>query len=220
MALTVASAITRCQRLLQSMSSTIALEYLQIIHDELLTEQPINITTEDISLVSGTREYAINTLDARIWSADLHLGASDIRPLIATSVPALNAKHRNWRQSSNSTPSTWYPWRNTAGNVVGFHPAPDQTTSTYPFVRLVVSRKTTLATDGNLPESLQSSDPYVFGACLKHAIDHQMKDRIEELTRWYEEAKLKQKNALSFFAVEAPPEVVPWMSTIGGPGHV
>lgn len=219
MAITVASAQTRCNRICNAMSATIALEYMQIIHDELVFQVPINITTEDISVTENIREYANNDDDCRIWLAEWYRSADDFYVLDATDFTRLNALFPNWRKANSGDPQRWYPWRDTSGYVIGLDPKPNASTSgTYPHLRLHVSRKTTLS--GSLPPSITSSDVYVYGAAMKHYRDKGPMAKADEMEREYIKALAREVEAHAFYSAEKPPMAVTWVEAIGVGGSI
>ncbi len=222
MAITVASAIARVLRIVNGIGETVALEYLQIVNDELAVELPLNLTTEDINVVAGTREYTLNVLDKRVWAAHWVATSAegDERRLKATSISTLDHSYPDWRRRPRSRPTQRYLSLSGDSLVLGLDPKPNVTTSGgYPIVRCHVSRTSTLTANGNLPASLLSSDAHVFGAALRHAIDQQLSDRINSLKPFFDDAVLKEKlasAAVGFGDAEDPPSVTPNWLMVGG----
>ena len=211
MALTVASAITRMRRKFTDISSATALEYLNLVHREILHLIPLSVVTEAISLTAGTYSYAINENDARVWAADYFLeSGGDPYRLQGTSYEELNKTQTLWR-TLQSQPTRYAIFRNADDLVLLLNPVPDTTTSGgYPIVNMYVTRITDLTDVGDLPVALRNTDVYVFGALYRWAIDMYDQKLVPMLKNLYDEAIRKEIDAHQVFNVQAPPKTIPY----------
>jgi hypothetical protein len=219
-AYTVAQGAAECRRHMNSLDEATALEYFQLEHNELAAWLPINVTTEDVSVVSGTGEYTLNALTRRVWRVMWMTSETEGKRLNATSVPWLNANQPNWEYRAAATPSKRYVWLSGESTVLGLYPKPNVDTSGgYPIARLTVSRSSTLTLLSSFPANLLSYDCYVFGALLRHARANMVADRI----KYYTEAKanafqteIQASMAAGFGDVEDAPSIDQSWLRIGG----
>lgn len=197
MAITVATVQSKLARRFSDFNvSATQLEYINIVHADVLRQLPFVTATEDLTLVAGTQEYAINEACLRIVAAEYLTSATDRRNLVETDYDYLNSEEPNWRRRGNGTPTRFYLWRSTGGDfVVGFDPKPSTATSgSYPTVRLHETRVETLTGASSLPKGLLSYDAYVYGAQMRFAMDHrQYADEVEQLAAFYEAAIAKER---------------------------
>lgn len=200
MAITVSTVQEKIQRRFPDCSDTVALEYINEVHQDLLRQLPLVTATEDISVTASTQEYAINESTIRICAAEWVTSATERSPLTVTDYDYLNSEERSWRSRSAGTPSRVYLWRSATDNVIGMDPKPDQTTSGgYPVVRLHVTRVATLTGGDSLPKSILTKDAYVYGAMLRFAMDNRTyADEIPMLKAMYDEAIAAERKAFEF----------------------
>jgi len=211
---TVEQAFTRVKRIFPEADQTSILDYLNEVHNELVTTLPIVVDTEDLTLVVSQQEYTLDADIVRVWSAYLHKSTTDIRPLTAKDVSEMNIREPLWRRKNASDPTGFYVWRNTTEQVVGLDPKPISATSgTYPFVRLHVTRTATLTRSSDLPKAIMSTDVYVFGACARYANEPNSmmfyRMRYEQLL----EAEIAKFHGIN---VQSKPSIIPGFIPRGG----
>jgi hypothetical protein len=177
----------------------VALEYINEVHADLLRQLPLVTATEDLSVTSGTQEYAINEATVRIVAAEWVTSATERRSLVVTDYDYLNSEEPNWRRRSAGTPSRVYLWRSATDYVVGIDPKPNTTTSGgYPVLRLHATRVGTLTATGSLPKGIINKDVYAYGAMLRFAMDNRTyADEVPTLKALFEEAVTAERKAYS-----------------------
>lgn len=196
MAITVAAVKAKIiRRFPDAAAGDVYLEYVNDEHQFLLSQLPLITATEDLSLTSGTQEYAINENCIRVCAAEYLTSATDRRSLVATDIDYLNSEEPNWRRRNAGTPTRFYMYRDADENVIGLDPKPGTTTASgYPIVRLHQTRVETLTSLSSLPKSILTKDVYVYGAQLRFAMDNrQYADEIPTLKALYEEALAKER---------------------------
>lgn len=154
--------------------TSIAFEMVAKADKVLSFQLPLRMTTEDLSLVVGTGEYATSDeLIARVWTARYIKSAStgDSKRLIQTDPTKLDLEFDDWRGADNGEPDYFYVGASSAGAMrIGLWPFPDTATSgTYPLVRLNISKSAALVTGNSLPAIIQDSELYVDCACWLYA---------------------------------------------------
>lgn len=170
MAILVSTAIEKARTIMKEITPAMGLEIMQEVHNELLNEHPLFMTTEDITLVAGTDEYDLNEQTIQLWHAEYLKSATDRKPLRMFDVPARDIENPNWRALGRNRPAMLAVWRNDTNNVVLLSPPPNESTSSgYPLVRLYVSRLSTLTAVSSLPTNLINDDVYVYGVCARYS---------------------------------------------------
>lgn len=197
MAIAVSAVQARVRRRFRDCSDTLALEYINEVHQDLLRQLPLVTATEDLSVTSGTQEYAINEATGRIVAAEWVTSATTREILTVTDFDYLNQEEPSWRSRGSGTPTRLYLWRSATDNVVGLDPKPNVTTSGgYPVVRLHVARFQTLTGGDSLPKSILSMDAYVYGAQMRFAMDNrEYAGEVATLKSAYEEAIVLERKA-------------------------
>lgn len=126
--------------------------------------------TQDITLVAGTKTYALNSLITRIWSVMYLTSATDGRALTATSLDQLDYTYPNNRIAENSTPYAYYE----DGGYIGIFPPPDTATagSGYPKVTIYCQKEPTsdMTISSTFPEIVRNIDAWVYAICEQYAL--------------------------------------------------
>lgn len=172
MADTVTTIVDACQYDYPDMTDAKGVEYANVVHRRLLTAFPeLRIDTEDINLTSGTGEYSLDEDIYKVHSALYLTAASTGTVLDETSVTELDNKNAGWRLESSGTPTGFYVWANTTGQVVGLYPKPNTTTSGgFPKVTLYVTRRPSALTGSDTVFTmLPDSQIYKEGILLEFA---------------------------------------------------
>lgn len=193
----VMSVKDKVQRRFPDLTDTIALEYINAVHADILRQLPLVTATEDLTLVAGTQEYALNEETIRVVAAEYLTSGTNRRALEPTDYDYLNQEQRGWRGLSAGTPSHFYMWRSAGDNVVGLLPKPSTGTSGgYPIVRLHVTRVETLTGGDSLPKGLLTYDAYVYGTQMRFAMDHrEYAGEVAGLRALYDEAMARERKA-------------------------
>lgn len=147
--------------------------HINRVHKDILIRMPVRVNTEDISLTSGTKEYALDSDIVKVWEAYRYDTSSTGEALTATSVHDLHLDTPHFRFDANGKPKMFYVWNSvTTGDVIGFHPTPDTTTSSgYPKITLHVTRENTLDMTTTLPTGVKDHQIYIEGVCYYAAMD-------------------------------------------------
>jgi len=154
----------------QTLDETNALTLINDVHREIASDLRLYPDlTVDVSLVAGTATYALPASLARIWNVVYIDGITQGQPLLATNIDELDYKYPTWRTAPSARPYMYYE---RAGQL-GLYPAPDTTTAGgTPVARVYYAEVSSndLEIRDELPGSVKSIDAWVYGACLKHAI--------------------------------------------------
>ena len=173
MPVTVAEAIERVSRRYDDASENAILDYFNEADRELKVMLPMSEDTEDLTLVAGQSEYALDENILTVESAEFQRSATDIRQLRGVDKRQLPG---GFRHETTGDPTRFYLAYNASTMVIGLVPAPSAATSgTYPRVRLYVSRSGTLTALGNLPYAV-NADYYVFYANWRLSLDRKLDD--------------------------------------------
>ncbi len=203
----ISTVITRAQRIFKDLQSATIVDYINEVHDELCRDIPQILDTEDITLTAGTQDYALNELTLQVYHAEYWTNASTRRPMNAFDVPGWNLQNPNWRAVGQNQPTYYAVWRNETDNILVLHPTPaSSTVSSYPFVRLYVSRGEALDSGDNLPKNLGSADLYVFGVAMRYALDR-VPAKYNFYKARYDEAFAREIRAKQI-NIKAPPKRV------------
>lgn len=196
---TVAQVENKVQRRFPDFTDALADEYMNQVHQDVLFQLPLITATEDISVTSGTQEYAYSESAIRLVAAEWVTSATDRKPLEAVEMDYLNQEERGWRKLGSGTPSRYYHWRSATAYVVGLLPKPNQTTATYPVLRLHQTRIETITSGDSLPKGLLTYDAYVYGALYRFALDNRANgEEVAMFKQLYEEAIAKERKVLEF----------------------
>lgn len=149
-------------------TDTRALSDLQSVWDQLCIRYKLIWSREDVSLTAGTKEYALPASSVRVYSAIYQTAATTGTVLEATHTDYLDKYDERWRLQSSGTPRKFYV--DIANGVVGFHPTPDTTTSTYPKVVVDVSKTQSLLVGTTLGGNLPSYQVCVEGLKARMAL--------------------------------------------------
>lgn len=211
MATTFQTIIDDAQRTFQDMPDATALTLVRDIDRRVLQRIPLYKTTEDITLVAGTREYALNEATVRVWHAD-YLESSTAEPegLIATQIEWLNQNVPGWRNTEEARPREYYTDYDLSDLKIGFNPIPETSSSGgYPTVRLYVSRiRLSAGLSDTVPKGLTSDEVYKTGLRWLWA----QETRLEEAEYWrglYEKHLLEEEERYFSRTVQAPRQIVP-----------
>lgn len=170
MPFSVGDIVYRVVQSFDRLDETNALTLINDIHREIVNDVRIYPDSQqDISLVAGTKLYNLPADLVRLWSAVYIDGTTQGQPMVPTNVDELDYKNPTWRTAPNSRPFFYYE---RAGQI-GFHPTPDTTSSGgVPTVRIYYATVSAndLEIGDTLPDTVKSIDAWVYGACLKHAI--------------------------------------------------
>ncbi len=204
--------IDDAQRTFPDLTDATGLRLVQDIDNRVLQHIPLYKTTEDITLVSGTREYELNDATVRVWHAD-YLTSSTAQPeaLTAVQLEWLNQNVAGWRNSETGTPREYYVDVQLAEVVVGFNPTPDASSSGgYPTVRLFVSRTRTIAAGDSVPKGLRSEEVYRAGIRWLYAVETRS-DQADYWKKVYDD-HLNDEHRIWFERMaQAPRNIVPFM---------
>jgi hypothetical protein len=214
MATTFQTIIDDAQRTFNDMPDATALTLVRDIDRRVLQHIPLYKATEDITLVAGTREYALNEATVRVWHAEyLEASNSDPEAMQAVQVEWLNQNVSGWRSTSRGRPREYYTDYNLSDLLIGFNPLPETSTSGgYPTVRCYVSRIRLAAqlTD-TVPKGLTSDEVYKTGIRWLWA----QETRLEEAEYWrglYEKHLADEARHYADRLVQAPRSITPsWM---------
>lgn len=206
MAFLVQTVVTRLRRAYPDITEAVALELVNEVHQELCLDLPLIVTTEDITLTAGTREYALNENTLRVWAAEYVTSAADgaRTSLLETDLSLLYKISPNWRAGGRGTPTRFYISRSSTDYVVGIDPNPASSTSGgYPIVRLHVSRRASdLLIGDSFPKGILKLDLYLSGAAYKWCAERSIKDDLMVWAKRYDDAKKEERrryNALTPF---------------------
>lgn len=211
--MTINQVIQRLRRQLPDADDTTILDYINEVHDDLLSLVPLNRTEEDISLVANQTEYTLNPSTVRVWEAEYLRSATDRRPLKGEDITRLALAQPTWRNMPAGVPRRFFIDRDEDEQIVGILPKPNVTTSGgYPIVKLHVTRTETLTRTSNVPVGI-SGDVYVFGAMARFFTD-------PNLAEYWNTRYMRQKESdvkkFKFMNVMAPPATAPgWLPRSG-----
>ena len=192
MAITVASVILRGQQFYPDLTSTIALGFLDDLHQELCARIPLQPdTTETISLTAGTAVYTPATQPLRVFDAQYFTASGVCESIFPTSTEQLDKMDQGWRaQAANTSnvPECYYQ----QGNVIGFYPVPPVSTSGgYPNITLyLATQPAALGSGDSLPALVYSMDPYLYGMLHRFSLQQHRSDAA----MWSEMAEKAQEN--------------------------
>lgn len=209
--------IDDAQRTFPDMPDATALRLVQDIDNRVLQHIPLYKTTEDLTLVSGTREYEINDATVRVWHAD-YLESSTAQPeaLRAVQIEWLNQNVSGWRNSETGTPREYYIDVQLAEVVVGFYPTPGTSTSGgYPTVRLYVSRTRTVAAGDSVPKGLRSEEVYRAGIRWLWCVETRS-DQADYWRKVYDDHLNEEHRVWFERMAQAPRNVVPMVPRSAG----
>lgn len=147
-------------------TDTRALSDLQSVDDYICFKYAVIRSRQDITLTADTREYSLPSNTVRVLAARYLTSATSSTKLTARHLDWFDEYDYNWRDQDSGTPMDYYV--DIANGNIGFHPAPDTTTSgSYPKVTVDVSqRRGTLITSTDFGSSLPSYQAWVEG--LRH----------------------------------------------------
>lgn len=171
---TVQQVITEVQKRFPDANATSCTTWFNMTHRDVCSRIPqLQMDTVTLSVTSGQQEYDIAEYVFQVREAEWVTAANASVKLELTTPENLDVLVPGWREAAPGTPSYYYLADNQAsGNseVLGLFPAPNVTTSTYPFVLMQVSdiASSDLTTSSTLPPTIPSADVYVEGVC-KHA---------------------------------------------------
>lgn len=166
------------------------LNIFNVVNNELVDAfRLVPDTMIQISLTSGTQEYALPTDVYRVWNGNYQTASDTYQPLTQTSVDRLDEQDNTWRWEDPSTPSFYYE----RGGNVGFYPNPDTSTSVgYPIVNLYVSEQVaSYGINDSLPGTVISADAWIYRVCQKLSVKYDA-DKFQLYERLAEKAKQEQ----------------------------
>ena len=194
MAVTVYEGIQKIIRRYPAVDIPTALDLLDQVNRDLHGDLPLTRgVEEDLSVTSGTNEYALADDVTGVLSARWVNSATDgdWRVLEPCDPDILDQDDPGWRARDDSTPHSYY----LSGSYFGLVPTPGETTTGgYPKVVQVLRKATALTQSGNFPGAIRDVSVYVEGACAKWA----EQEGLETLPRHIELYEQKVK-ALSRF---------------------
>lgn len=200
--------------------TTIAEEYLTEADAILAYHLPLRLTTEDINLTSGTREYAFSdSLISRVWTVRYLRSATadDSYKLEHTDLTKLDLESGNWEALDDGEPQSFYLGSSSAGALrIGVSPSPDTTTSGgYPILRCRVSKTAALASGGSLPDNIRTATVYVACAAWRYAEDYRDPEVAEQWLAKFNRALAAERDF--FFGRSVyDKEEIQWASFPGG----
>ncbi len=219
MAFTVASVFTRARLAYNDLpleTTTIGLQLINELHEELVGELKLVTTTAYIVLDGTNRDFTLDPTYKAVWNAD-YLMSEDAAPiaLYETSVEQLDASYPGWRFPQPSLPTQYYI-ENTSAPVIGFDFIPGTatspaTTAGFPIVRIVPSLYTALTANGNIPASLRSPALYIKGLVAKWA-ETKMKPDVNLRVQAFEEEKITTSSYIASKQKANPPRLVPFFA--------
>lgn len=145
---------------------------------ELGTRCELRNSVQYVNLVAGQREYAIDANQVTVYAAYLEKSSdsSNWIVLTETSVAKLDELSRGWRMVNGGYGAYQYYITSAADGdaskpMIGFHPAPDATTSgTYPRVALYSSVHHDLDGADNLPSNVLSEDVFLYRMAYRWSV--------------------------------------------------
>lgn len=214
--MTAQDIINRAKLTFPDATDTVALSYLQDIHDDLCWLFKINPSdVTETSLVSGTANYDLPTGTARIFSCRYVRSATagDWKELEPTHIDALDALRRDWRKQSDSEPEYFY----VEDGDIHLHPAPDTSSSgspAYPRLEMQVSLYETLLVGTTLAE-FPNYNAWITGLRMKLA-EHFEDTRFQMYERQYEMQKKRLGGQTVYRAAHFAPSLVSSHARTGG----
>lgn len=166
-----------------------ALRYLNQTWKELTAQTQFLNWAIDLSLEAGTRVYDLPDHVVRILAVDYIAAQAQVHRLRETSTDELDTQSQQvWRTvTTRGTPRQFYVQPindfSNAKRVLGLLPTPDTSTpggppppqppgpEDYPKVRLFISTSVALEEEDQVPQSLLSEMPLVYGTLYRHAIE-------------------------------------------------
>lgn len=205
------------------METADALEYAQDVHNELMRMWPFNKTTKDLTLVAGTREYALDDNTLRVWSAD-YIIAEGTQPMgiRGVNIGRLDELRPGWRNDRiRGVPGEFYldvGEDSEDPSIIGFDPCPSISTSgSYPLVRLYVTKRETIVSGDDLPAALSSEMLYIAGIRYRFCMDQRPKD-VAAWRQIYRDELASEESVQAVKNARARPEVI--MNSFWGGGTV
>lgn len=211
----VASAITRLRAIHSDMDDTQALSYLNIANNEICHKFRLFTTEESLTaLVAGTPEYAINTLDARVYAVTYVRSSAtgDVKPLVAVRWEDKIAEQPTFHHDPDSEPAEYAIHRGSTGlPSVYLWPAPVTASSGgYPKLTIHASRVVDLVSLGDLPSGMVAvEDAFVWLAASKWSADRKRFDEAVAYNNLWERWFNDQASANDKRAVQSPTRRTP-----------
>lgn len=217
MATTAGNIIDQAQLVIPEVNDTVALAYLQLIHNELCFDFKLSkATATNTSLVAGTRAYSLASGASRVYQVRYVRSATDgdFKVLMPTSEDELDQRYRNWRGMDDGEPN----WVFVDSDQVNLVPSPDSSTSgSYPQLQYEYTSVATLSSGTNLPTGVVSYEAWRCGLLWKMAEGY--KPEIIEYWRMrYMEERGKLANQLHLFDAHYQRTITP--QPYGGIGKV
>ena len=166
---TVSQVISEVQRRMPDVTTSQCTTWINLIHRQILSEIPeLRMDSVSVNITSGTQEYSIAEPVFQVREAEYVTGAGASTKLSGMTLEELDQQMPGWRNAATGTPQYFYLGSNQAsGNseVIGLVPAPNATTSTYPYVLLQVSEieASDLTTSSVLPPTIPNARAYIEG---------------------------------------------------------
>jgi hypothetical protein len=182
------------------------------VHNDILTRCGIQTDTETITLVAGTKEYALMTT-ARFASTVMYVrsaNAGDVVKLLSRSQEEFENELPAYRYEDRGEPNSYYINHGNDGTVsIGFDPTPDTaTTGGYPSVVLRVGRGAVLTAVGVLPLGVARHSAWVAGLQAFWAKRRNLPEANQKMAE-YEEEVSKLQVWRHEFQQESPFQAVP-----------
>lgn len=217
---TVQDCITALQTTYATVTSAQALGYFNHVHREIVALARIQSGSEDVPMVAGQGEYALDTTDQVLSIAACHYHDSPTSslPLHLTTPEQLDAEAPHWRtQPGTEAPTRYYVTSASTGGGVklGLYPVPAQSAvGGYPKATVFGPKfKALIATD-SLPAVIGSIRVYVEGMKRLAASDIDVL-RFDECDLAYSQELHRTLAAINALT-EGPdgPQIVPvWMKS-------
>ena len=177
MAMLVSDIITRAKQVYPDLSSAIALQYFNHIHNELMHRLNIRPARQSLSLTAGTAVYDLT--GTRAFDAVYKTSSTKETSLSIVTWDWMDDHHPGWQSSDEQgTPSTIVisAENDSSGGLKGskftvrVFPVPDTTTSGgYPVIDIRSLKYDDLLTTDTIPATIQDEQVYVAGIVYKHA---------------------------------------------------
>jgi len=202
--MTKTEVLTRFDLMYPDCDSTLAGQLFDESHIEIMDELQVRNSTLAISLVSGTREYALSATVQKVVEAYYQETSNEAtwRKIDPVSLEQL-AERGNWRaQNQLVIPTEYYIYSaassNTATNKIGFVQIPPTTTSaSYPNVTLYGEFIVDLTGSDELPIAITFQDVYTSLMAVKfETISTRDIKKIGELMQMHEYWMQKNKASI------------------------
>lgn len=173
---TVDQIVGKFQRKFPECDPTTALDFFQSALKRVLSRVQVRNNVQYVSVVNGTREYALDASIFKIHSAYLEQGVGSSIPMQEYSTDELDVLRWGWRQTNFlGDPVEYYissmavsaggsdTQLSSAQNCIGFNPIPAITTSgTYPRVALYCTAYLPLSGSETVPSNLLDDNIFLY----------------------------------------------------------